>query len=230
VFHFDKHHSVRETRRGQPGHPIVRTHGAAYEHLEPHSCGGVPTVDNIFQISVQLNESKGARVLDQVDVPDDSWTGMTEYLPALRRHSASKLPPKQMVVPRSAEAKTASVRQEHRPPTPLTTVKRRTPQIDRIREAASGLAVKIFWLGDDSDAEEKFLQLRRAAKNSYFSTESQNSSWSFHRMHCSSLAFNGDQKVTASPKVCAGDISDLRKWAHRFGVDTKRCLRCARAK
>lgn len=230
AFHFDEHHSVRETRRGRAGHPMVRTHGAAYEHFEPHSCGGVPTLDNICQISVQLNESKGARVLDRVDVPDDSWIGMTEYLAALRRQSTSKRPRKQKPVSANAKLEALPISRDHTGREPRLAVNRRTLQIERIREAASGLAVKVFWLGDDSHAEENFLRLRRTAKNSYFSTGTKNGRWSFHRMHCSSLAFSGDQKVTASPKVYADDINELVKWANRFGVDTERCPRCPRPK
>lgn len=230
AFHFDEHHSAIETRRGPAGHPMVRTHGAAYEHVDPHSCGGAPTIENICQISVQLNEPKGARVLDLVDVPEDNWIGMTEYLPALSRQSTSKISRKQESVSGNAEQKTVPVQRERTTRKPRVAAKRRTRQIDRIREAASGLAVQVFWLGDDSHAEENFLRLRRTAKNSYFSTETKTGPWSFHRMHCSSLTFTGDQKVTASPKVCADDINELAKWAYRFGVDTVRCPRCPRPK
>jgi hypothetical protein len=53
VFHFDEHHSVRATARGPAGHPMVRTHAAAYEHALPLVCGGSSGVDNIVHTSVQ---------------------------------------------------------------------------------------------------------------------------------------------------------------------------------
>lgn len=88
-FHVDEHHSVRETRRGPGGHRMVRSHAAAYEHVVPHSCGGISDPSNIVHTSFHLNESKGAKILPQVPVPEDKWNGLLEYLPALRSQGAA---------------------------------------------------------------------------------------------------------------------------------------------
>lgn len=85
VFHFDKNHSVRETKRGAGGHPIVRTHGAAFEHAgTPHAFGGLASIENLALISVELNEGKSHRVLELLEIPETNWKGLTEYLPRLR--------------------------------------------------------------------------------------------------------------------------------------------------
>jgi hypothetical protein len=85
-FHFDEHHSVRQTKRGPGGHPIVRTHGAAFEHAgTPHSHGGDTSVDNLALISVELNEGKSNLVLPILPASRIKWTGLSEYLPLLRK-------------------------------------------------------------------------------------------------------------------------------------------------
>lgn len=84
-FHFDEHHSVRATKRGPGGHPIVRTHGAAFEHaMTPHSHGGDTTFENLALISVELNEGKSNLVLPLLTISPINWSGLTEYLPRLR--------------------------------------------------------------------------------------------------------------------------------------------------
>lgn len=223
VFHFDEHHSVRETPRGAPGHPLVRTHGAAYEHAEPLSCGGKSDVSNIVQTSVQLNESKGARVLPQVDVPVDDWKGLTEYLDALREQPST-----------SAKKTHSAVRPASRPSRPprvhgaVPDSRRRA--LSRMREAAAGIPVTVLALEDDHNAEEKFSALRRTEPNAYFATQTKDRTWRLHRLHCSSLAFNGAQKLTASPKVYAPSEEDIRTWAQRFGAAMTECSRCRRPK
>lgn len=220
VFHFDEHHSVRQTLRGPAGHPMVRTHGAAYEHFVPHSCGGPLSVDNIFHTSVQLNESKGARMLDLVKVPDGEWSGLTEYLADLRRQesAASKVgaPTSStslgLAVPRGAKAVARS----------------QGGDISRIRQAAAGFEVTVFALQDDPEAEGAFVNLRGAEPNVFFATIDKNrpGCWMVHRLHCSSLAFSVPRLLTASPKVCAASEEMLQVWATRFGVGTTRCSRC----
>lgn len=83
AFHFDEHHSVRVTARGLPGHPMVRTHGAAYEHVVPLSSGGRTTIDNIVLTSVELNEAMNTRRLPLVSASISAWTGLCEYGPRL---------------------------------------------------------------------------------------------------------------------------------------------------
>jgi len=83
-FLFDPHHSVKATARGRGGHPMVRTHGAAYEHSVPLACGGTNSADNIVLTSVELNEAKNTRILPLIPVPDAVWDGLRSYLPKLR--------------------------------------------------------------------------------------------------------------------------------------------------
>jgi hypothetical protein len=49
-------------------------------------------------------------------------------------------------------------------------------------------------------------------------------------LHCSSLAFDGDQKLTAKPKVCSAQQAEIRQWAKQLGVETTTCSRCRRLK
>lgn len=219
VFHFDSHHSVKETSRGAPGHPIVRTHGAAYEHAEPFSWGGASDASNIVQTSVELNECKGTKVLNQVDIPKDTWNGMTEYLDALRRQpAASAREIRNAVWPTS--------RAQRIPEMQCATPNSRGHVLPRMHAAASGIEVIVFALENDRNAEEAFSARRHTHPNAYFATQSKGESWRIHRLHCSSLQFNGAQKLTASPKIYALREEDLREWARRFGVTTTECRRC----
>ena len=221
VFHFDEHYAVYPTKRGPGGHPLTRTHGAAYEHAEPRSLGGPTTTDNIFLISVELNEAKGATILEQVEVPIDDWCGLTQYLPRLRMQpaiakpdepdSAGPVGPDDVIVP---------------PP-------RRSPPkagcLASMREAAAGLAVGVFALADDPKAEAEFRELRRLKKNAYFATKKSAGTWRIHRMYCSCLAFDIDVQLTASPKVYSEHQEPLIEWARRFGVNPIGCSRCGTA-
>jgi hypothetical protein len=221
VFHFDAHHSVRETRRGPGGHPMVRTHGVAYEHATPLACGGVSSIANIIHTSVQLNESKGAKVLPQVAVPDDGWNGLTEYIPKLRllKSAPRSNPSLEAISPLLAiQPRRKRVSRQKDPATPA------------ICEAAVGLDVKIFALDENASAEKEFANFRQDNKNAFFVTPRVDGTWMIHRLHCSSLAFNGPQKLTIHPKVCAFQLNDLLNWAGRFGVNTTACKRCPKPK
>jgi len=216
VFHFDEHHAVYRTKRGSGGHPLVRTHGAAYEHAEPLSRGGQTTTDNIFLISVQLNESKGAKILERIEVPIDGWSGLAQYLPRLemQRSIAKKPEPNSAgpvivgAAPRSPRKASASA---------------------RVREAATDLAVTVFALDHDAEAEAGFRQFRLLKKNAYFANEGKAGTWVIHRMNCSSLDFNIHVKLTASPKVCSERQEQLLEWARRFGAITTVCSRCRKS-
>ena len=223
LFHFDEHHSVRDTRRGPAGHPMVRSHAAAYEHVEPHSCGGTSDAGNIVHTSVQLNESKGANILPQVPVPEDTWNGLIEYLPALRRQASAA--PESVTSPMLAAKPTRRI-----PVRPSVPKQPRETVVAKIRSAASGLDVTVFASSDDPDAETNFRRLRSTARNSYFATEKPDRSWGIHVQRCSALDFNGDQKLTVRPKVCAASPRDLREWAKWFGVVTAGCKRCGTSK
>jgi hypothetical protein len=226
VFHFDEHHSVRETHRGPAGHPIVRTHAAAYEHVEPHSCGGTSDAENIVHTSVQLNESKGATILPQVSVPDDSWSGLTAHLNALKQ---------QRTVTDKKRAR-ASASADSRGPRPKVTSSwspHRSPVnlVTQMREAALGLPVRVFSFGDEVDGEAAFRTLRATQPNWCFATPipagGSRGAWRIHRrLDCSSLDFNGDQKLTVKPKACAANSAQLRVWATQLGVSTVACTRC----
>jgi hypothetical protein len=215
VFHFDEHHSVRQSARGPAGHPIVRTHCAAYEHAEAISTGGGTTIDNIYHTSVQLNEAKGAKLLNRVPVPDDKWNGLTEYLDALIAQRSSRSNKAEGRRPVDAQAG--------------STEPSRMSGVNRIREAATGLKVTVFAM-DDPHAEARFLLLRRTRKNEYFANERKAQTWMIHRLYCSSLAFSVPRKLTASPKVCAETQETIREWAARIGVKTLTCSRCRKAK
>jgi TIR domain-containing protein len=109
-------------------------------------------------------------------------------------------------------------------PTPPARIK--GGQLSRMHDAAAGLGVRIFALEEDPDAEKAFEAFRRTHPNAYFATRSGKSTWRIHRLSCSSLAFNGDQRLTASPKVCALTAEELREWGRRFRVVTIECARC----
>ena len=223
VFHFDEHHAVYQTKRGSGGHPLVRTHGAAYEHAEPLSRGGQTTTDNIFHISVQLNESKGAKILERIEVPIDGWSGLTQYLPGLAAQSSVA---KKRVEAESAgrvSAEAAVVRAA-----PLSP--RKAIASARVREAATDLAVTVFALDHDAEAEAGFRQLRRLKKNTYFAKQRKAGTWMIHRMYCSSLDFDDiEVKLTASPKIYSERQDQLLEWARRFGAITTVCSRCRKS-
>jgi hypothetical protein len=223
VFHFDEHHSVRDTVRGPAGHPMVRTHAAAYEHVDPHSRGGRSELSNIVHTSVQLNESKGAKILPQVPVPDDQWNGLTEYLDALRARESPALQKQRLSFANLSH-------KQRKPLAPRTASRPKGSAIEKVRDAASVLAVTVFAGGDDPEAEAAFSRIREAERNSFFATLTKDGSWMIHRLHCSSLTFNGNQKLTAHPKIVAADSRELRKWAAQFGVVTVICSRCKRPK
>ncbi len=214
VFHFDAHHSVRETKRGKGGHPMVRTHGAAYEHAMPHSFGGESDESNIVHTSVQLNESKGAAMLPLVDVPLDSWRGLTEYLPHLRRQRAVQK------VAREVPRLEPRVKPRVRAPQHVK------PGLALVRQAAVGLGMKIFAAVEDDHAEMNFATFISTRLQWFFVTQSKDNVWSLHRLACSSLVFHGDQKLTVRPKLCAADDKTLLLWAARYGVELRRCKRC----
>jgi hypothetical protein len=221
VFHFDEHHSVNPTKRGPGGHPLVRTHGAAYEHAQPISRGGLTTIDNVFHTSVQLNESKGARILDRVDVPEDRWNGLLEYLEGLgkQRSAVSKALPERRAAAPPDTVRRAPISQSASAPRRM---------LARIREAAATVGASVFALEDNSEDEEAFVLLRRTHVNSYFITERNAETWMIHRLYCSSLAFSVPRKLTASPKVCADKRDTLVEWAKQLGVEVVTCSRCRR--
>ena len=210
VFHFDENYAVYPNKRGPGGHPLTRTHGAAYEHAEPRSRGGETAGYNIFLISVQLNEAKGATILERVRVPIDDWCGLTEYLPRLRMQpSVAKKPKRNSVGPVCGPRKASA--------------------LERMREAAAGLAVAVFARDDDAEDEAGFRELRDREKNVYFATKTKAGPWMIHRMYCSSLDFGPDVNLTTSPKVCSEREEELLEWARRFGAITTRCSRCGTA-
>lgn len=218
VFHFDSHHSVRETERGPAGHAMVRTHAAAYEHVDPHSCGGASTVSNIVHTSVQLNESKGARILPLVDVPNDSWMGMTEHLGELRcQKSATKA---------LTSGQSPVIAPRRRSPARSRAPQPRITDLFRMREAAADSAVSVFSFGDPVDGEDAFRLLRATEKNWYFATQRNDGRWAMHRLKCSSLDFSVKVKLTRKPKVCSAREDGIREWAKRFGVELANCARC----
>ncbi len=220
-FRFDEHHAVYQTKRGSGGHPLVRTHGAAYEHAEPLSRGGQTTTDNIFHISVELNESKGAKILERIEVPIDGWSGLAQYLPRLAmQRSIAKKPEPNSAGPVGDDA--AIVRAPPRSP-------RKASASARVREAATGLEVTVFALDHDAEAEAGFRQLRCLKKNAYFANETKAGTWMIHRMYCSSLDFNIHVKLTASPKVCSERQEQLLEWARLFGATTTVCSRCRKS-
>lgn len=202
---------------------MVRTHGAAYEHAQPLACGGLSSTANIVHTSVQLNESKGATVLDQIAVPNDDWNGMTGYLSGLQRQPSSGEKHKGHASPtRDPRVSNPVARASARKHTGHSVVP--------YREAAAGLDIVIFALSDDPQAEEKFRRFQGTNKNWYFTTKPNNDPWKIHRLHCSALDFNGAQKVTAKPKVCAEQEKVLEVWASRFGVPIAACTRCPKPK
>jgi hypothetical protein len=221
AFHFDEHHSVQPTRRGPAGHPMVRTHAAAYEHALPLVCGGTSSVDNIVHTSVQLNESKGELILDQIPVPSDDWNGLTECLEALRRQASSNATHSGHVLESSAQPKPATRRS-------LGSASKGQPAT-AYRQAAQDLDVVIFALSEDADAEQKMKSFRATHKNWFFTTKPASGAWNVHRLYCSSLDFNGKQQVTVKPKVCAEKRATIETWASRFGVATGSCKRCGKA-
>jgi hypothetical protein len=218
VFHFDEHHSVTTAARGPAGHPMVRTHAAAYEHAIPLACGGSSTADNVIHTSVQLNESKGARILKQVPVPDDDWLGLVDYLPQLRQQRSSN-------VTKAGHAKLAAIKQ-HARSSSVTPSDRRGENTDDYRRAAEGLEITILALRDDPEAETTLKRLRKTNKNWFFTTRPSRGEWKIHRLYCSSLDFNGEQVLTLKPKICAEQRNVLHTWALRFGVRTTGCTRC----
>ena len=98
--------------------------------------------------------------------------------------------------------------------------------LEEIRAAASGSAVIVFALQGNLNAEQEFLNARRTRWNDYFATRTKKGPWRIHRLHCSSLAFDGEQQLTASPKIVASSESEIREWAQRFGVGIIGCSRC----
>jgi hypothetical protein len=195
---------------------MVRTHCAAYEHATPHMCGGLSDITNIVHTSVQLNESKGAKILLQIDIPDDTWQGLTQYVSRLRQQ-------------RSASNKRlldASTWAKDNLDLPSCGSRRRSPKMSGIYEAASGLPVRIFDLAKDEAAEEAFSRYRKANENSYFATPRRDGTWMLHRLRCSSLAFNGPQKLTMKAKICAVRSDQIVTWAARLGVELRACRRC----
>jgi len=223
VFHFDEHHSVKDTRRGRAGHPLVRSHGAAYEHVIPSACGGHPTVENIVHTSVQLNEAKGAAVLPKVAVPNDSWNGLSEHLSDLKRQRTSPRSRAEAPAPRLSPSK--HIGEVHQPTAP-----RRVGELASLLNAASGLPVSVFASAVDPEAEHQFSRLRSEAPNTFFANRTGSGAWMIHRLHCSSLAFNGSVQLTLRPKVCASRAKDLHEWAKRLGVAMQECSRCRNAK
>ncbi|MDQ2667266.1 MAG: hypothetical protein M3Z05_14800 [Gemmatimonadota bacterium] len=222
VLHFDEHHAVYETARGRGGHPLVRTHGAAYEHAQPLSHGGQTTTENIFHISVQLNESKGANVLERVEVPSDGWNGLTEYLARLgAQQSAARKP--------TEGAQTVAHHTSRTMPLRRSASVRKAGTAVKVRQAAEGLAVTVFALADGAEVEHAFLELRRAKKNAFFANERKAGMWMIHRMYCSSLAFDIAVKLTASPKVYSENAALIHEWARRAEVVTTECSRCRNA-
>lgn len=221
VFHFDEHHSVQLTRRGPAGHPMVRTHAAAYEHAVPLVCGGESSVDNIVHTSVQLNESKGALILDQIPVPVDDWSGLVECIAELRRQPASNAVRDGRAPISRPPSDAPKLRTSSSPSAGLPAI--------TYREAAQDLKVVIFALADDPEAESKMKLFRKTNKNWFFTTKPGSGPWNIHRLYCSSLDFNGAQKVTVKPKVCAEGRAAIQTWADRFGVVTGSCKRCGKA-
>ena len=86
AFVYDEHHAVRPTRRGPAGHPVVRTHAAAFDHVRALATGGAHATDNLVLTSVELNEAKNTRHMqpELLVAQSDGWTGLAEYLPMLR--------------------------------------------------------------------------------------------------------------------------------------------------
>jgi hypothetical protein len=221
VFHFDEHHAVYETKRGRGGHPLVRTHGAAYEHALPLSHGGLTSIENIFLISVQLNESKGAKILDRVDVSVDGWKGLTEFLPTLSaQRSAAPL----TSGPTQSESRAVGSSVTR----PSAARSRNKGAVERLRRAADGLSVTVYALADGAEVENAFLELRRSKRNAFFANERKAGTWMIHRMYCSSLAFAIDVKLTASPKVYSESQAQIDEWAKRAEVTTTVCTRCGK--
>ena len=222
VFHFDEHYAVRPTKRGPGGHPLTRTHGAAYEHAVPLCCGGRTSRENIVLISVELNEAKSATILELIEVPIDDWCGLTQYLPGLRKQPSvvkkPEPPPARPVVAPRAVVPTP-------PPRPG---KART--LARMREAAEGLAVRVFALDLRAEDEAEFRELRSLEKNAYFATKAAKAgTWRIHCMYCSALDFDIDVKLTASPKVYSEHQEPLVEWARRIRANPTGCSRCGTA-
>jgi hypothetical protein len=221
-FHFDEHHSVAATRRGPGGHPIVRTHGAAYEHLYAHAHGGETTLDNLVLTCVQLNEAKGTRSLELVDVPNRVWDGLLEFLPILvrlptaRKHGV----PSELSLRKSVTS----------PPSSSRAMARHVSSVARLRQTAALAGVEVYALENDPTAERAFLRLRKTDPNSFFATKRANGIWMVHRVYCSSLDFSVSRELTRSPKVCSISSAKLEKWATLFDVRTEVCSRCRRAR
>jgi 5-methylcytosine-specific restriction endonuclease McrA len=222
VFHFDEHHSVRPTKRGPGGHPIVRTHGAAYEHVHPHSHGGEPTTDNLILTSVQLNEAKSTKTLEILDVMETPWHGLSDYLPSLARQRSAAV---------TCVSGTSLIRpmriEPALPARPHTQGRRISEHYHRMATAAG---CTVYACATDATSEPAFLRLRTADKNGHFVTQRTDGSWMTHRLYCSSLDFTVPRLLTASPKICAPDIEALHQWANRVGVGTTACRRCLLAK
>jgi hypothetical protein len=102
--------------------------------------------------------------------------------------------------------------------------------LSSMRKAADGISVSVFTLNDDRNGEAEFVNLRRTVPNDFFATRAGHGMWRIHRLHCSSLAFNGNQKLTRSPKVYSRTEQDIREWARRFSVALADCSRCLKPK
>jgi 5-methylcytosine-specific restriction endonuclease McrA len=222
VFHFDEHHSVRPTRRGPGGHPIIRTHGAAYDHVTPHSHGGEPTAFNLILTSVQLNEAKGTKALEIVDVAETPWNGLSEYLPRLARQPSARV----------TNTRAASVHESAGDGPAIRSLARTPPTRTRQHELTTvpSTEFEVYAYDADPTCEEAFRQLRSVNKNSFFATRRLDGTWMTHRLYCSSLDFSVPRLLTASPKICAPHLEAILSWAERVGVALTACKRCSRAK
>jgi hypothetical protein len=114
-FPWHPNYAMRDTASGRAGHPMTRTHSAAFEHAHPHSFGGAMREDNIILTSMELNEAKGVRMPSRVAAGQPSWDGLREFLPQLyalvtAHPGAEPLPMPVILTPSLAKTRATEVR------------------------------------------------------------------------------------------------------------------------